>query len=279
MRELPDGTKGTDDPKLHNGIQEFHRPSGDAVKFQKLQKFAWQAERAGGDIHLQANPTEGELRHKRLVEEAEKKRSAVRSSVLDKYGGAEHLTAPPKELLRSTERFVEYTKLGEVINGAEAPMTKSRYAEDGKWPLKISLLTSVYVNNHTSVYGSWFRDGGWGYACCHQFHKNSYCTGTTGIEADQAAARLARGEIDDMRPPPPPKKEPIQVNGEQIRDAIKGQTKRKRPEDVNFQFDKRTMTAAENAMMSEEEYEDYRRNKMARSDDPLLAMQALEGAV
>ena len=82
-----------------------------------------------------------------------------------------------------------------------------------------------------------------------------------------------------LPPPPPPKKDPIQANAEQIRDAIKRQTKRKRPEDVNFQFDKRAMTAAENAMMSEEEYEDYRRNKMARSDDPLLAMQALEGAV
>jgi pre-mRNA-processing factor SLU7 len=280
MRELPDGTKGTEDPKLQNGKQEFHRPSGDAVKFEKLQKFAWQSERAGGDIHLQANPTMGELLHKRVVEEADKKRSAERSGVLDKYGGAEYLAAPPKELLQSTEQFIVYTKLGEVINGAEAPATKSRYAEDGKCPLKITLLISVYVNNHTSVYGSWFRDGRWGYVCCHQFYKNSYCTGATGVEADLTAARLAKGEIDDMPPPSLPKKqEPIKVNGEQIRDAIKGQTKRKRPEDVNFQLDKRTMTAAENAMMSEEEYEDYRRNKMARSDDPLLAMQALEGAV
>ena len=39
------------------------------------------------------------------------------------------------------------------------------------------------------------------------------------------------------------------------------------------------MTVAESAMVSEEEYEDYRRNKMARSDDPLLAMQKMEGAV
>ncbi len=65
MRELPDGSNVTDDPKLQNGKQEFHRPSGDAVKFQKLQKFAWQSERAGGDIHLQANPTQGELQHKK----------------------------------------------------------------------------------------------------------------------------------------------------------------------------------------------------------------------
>jgi len=149
-----------------------------------------------------------------------------------------------------------------------------------KFPF-VTVLISVYINNHTSVYGSFFRGGRWGYACCHQFLKNSYCTGTVGVEADEAATRLARGEIDDMPPPPPPsKKQPVQtVNGGQIRDAIKEQAKRKRPEDGNFQFDKRTMTASENSMMSEDEYEDYRRNKMARSDDPLLAMQNLEGAV
>jgi pre-mRNA-processing factor SLU7 len=147
--------------------------------------------------------------------------------------------------------------------------------------LFITVLISVYINNHTSVYGSFFRGGRWGYACCHQFLKNSYCTGTVGIEADEAATRLAKGDIDDMLPPPPPpKKQPVQaVNGGQIRDAIKEQAKRKRPDDGNFQFDKRTMTASENSMMSEEEYEDYRKNKMARSDDPLLAMQSLEGAV
>ena len=133
MRELPDGTN-VDDPKLQNGKQEFHRPTGDAVEFAKLQKFAWQSERVGSDIHLRANPTEGELRHKKLVEETEKKRHAVRSSVLDKYGGAEHLAVPPNELLKSTEQFVEYTKAGEVIKGVETPATKSRYPEDGTSP-------------------------------------------------------------------------------------------------------------------------------------------------
>ena len=132
---------------------------------------------------------------------------------------------------------------------------------------------SVYINNHTSIYGSWFRDGRWGYACCHQFHKNSYCTGAAGIEADQAAIRLARGEIVDMPPPPPPQKG--STDNVQLLDAVKDYPKRKRTD----QFDGRTMTAAESAMVSEEEYEDYRRNKLARSEDPLLAMQGLKDAV
>lgn len=91
--------------------------------------------------------------------------------------------------------------------------------------------------------------------------------------------RLARGEID--MPPPPVRKEASQkvADAAEIRDAIRDRTKRKRPDDGGFQMDERTMTAAERSMLSEEEYEDYRRNKMSRSDDPLNAMQALEGAV
>lgn len=44
---------------------------------------------------------------------------------------------------------------------------RSRYEED------------VYINNHTSVWGSFWKDGMWGYGCCHQFVKNSYCTGAS----------------------------------------------------------------------------------------------------
>jgi len=37
--------------------------------------------------------------------------------------------------------------------------------------------------NHTSVWGSYWEDGQWGFSCCHQFIKNSFCTGKAGIEA------------------------------------------------------------------------------------------------
>jgi pre-mRNA-processing factor SLU7 len=50
----------------------------------------------------------------------------------------------------------------------------------------------VLINNHTAVWGSWWHDGQWGYACCRQGVKNSYCTGATGGQAaDDAAAALA----------------------------------------------------------------------------------------
>ena len=57
------------------------------------------------------------------------------------------------------------------MRGKEKLIPKSKYEED------------VYINNHTSVWGSFWEAGQWGYACCHSLIKNSYCTGKSGIEA------------------------------------------------------------------------------------------------
>ena len=57
-------------------------------------------------------------------------------------------------------------------------MNRSRYPED------------VLINNHTSVWGSWWSNGTWGYACCHQTTKNSYCTGEAGLESEAQAQEL-----------------------------------------------------------------------------------------
>jgi len=41
------------------------------------------------------------------------------------------------------------------------------------------------------VWGSYWRDGAWGYACCHQFVKNSYCIGDAGAAAaDEQTAQV-----------------------------------------------------------------------------------------
>lgn len=66
----------------------------------------------------------------------------------------------------------------------EFSVPKSKYEED------------VYINNHTSVWGSWWKDHQWGYRCCQQTVKNSYCTGVAGIEAAEEAADLMRTNIE-----------------------------------------------------------------------------------
>ena len=51
---------------------------------------------------------------------------------------------------------------------------------------------NVYPGNHTSVWGSWWQDGQWGFACCHQTLKQSWCTGEAGKQAgERAEQRLA----------------------------------------------------------------------------------------
>lgn len=100
-------------------------------------------------------------------------------SILDKYGGEEHLEAPPRELIfAQTEEYVEYSRCGRLVitivvnfiianliilfilfipivfarhgkllKGEEANVVRSSYEED------------KLVGNHTLVWGSWWSEG------------------------------------------------------------------------------------------------------------------------
>ncbi|ORX54917.1 hypothetical protein DM01DRAFT_1382906 [Hesseltinella vesiculosa] len=169
-RESDDGTFAGDN---------FTRYTGDSTEMAKVQMFAWQAADRGTEVHLQANPTQVALLHKEFEGKKDKVRDSTQQSILEKYGGAEHLESLPKELLLAqTENYVEYSRTGRVIKGQERAKAKSKYEED------------VFVNNHQSVWGSYWADGQWGYHCCRSFMKNSYCTGQAGIDAQKASAQL-----------------------------------------------------------------------------------------
>lgn len=165
----------TDDAAAFAG-DNFVRYTGEAPKLNELQLFAWEASEKGAEVHMHANPTQADLLYREFQKKKESLKDTVKDSILETYGGAEHLQAPPKELLLAqTENYVEYSRTGKVIKGQEKAKVKSKYEED------------VYVNNHTAIWGSYWRDGRWGYACCHSFSKNSYCTGEAGKEAAKAA--------------------------------------------------------------------------------------------
>lgn len=162
----------------------FMRASGDAAEFEKAQKYAWESQEKAGDTkqHLQANPTSGEYFRRKEKEEAEAKKQAHKKMLLEKYGGGVNPTATT---LRDTavvesEKYVEYDESG-AIKGAPKAIAKSRYRED------------VLINNHTSVWGSWWSNFQWGYGCCHSVVKNSYCTGEEGKKAFEEADRLRTG--------------------------------------------------------------------------------------
>jgi len=130
MREAPNPGNPLD---LDLENETFEHSQGDHVNMQKMQLFAWQAEQRGDAImNMQANPTVHERQYKEASLKKEREASEARSSILERYGGAEHLDTLPRELRAGqTEAYVEYSRTGEVIRGPERPKVRSRYEEDG----------------------------------------------------------------------------------------------------------------------------------------------------
>ncbi|KAH8414464.1 hypothetical protein KR215_006947 [Drosophila sulfurigaster] len=146
--------------------ENFVRFSGDTTAQATAQLFAWEAHGKGVDVHLLAEPTKLELLQKEYEQKKEQFKSSTKTDIVEKYGGEEHLQVPSKSLLLAqTEEYVEYSRSGKVIKGIEKPKARSIYEED------------VYINNHTTIWGSYWNAGRWGYKCCKSFIKNSYCVG------------------------------------------------------------------------------------------------------
>jgi pre-mRNA-processing factor SLU7 len=236
----------------------FMRASGDAAEFERAQKYAWESQERGdkNKQHLQANPTSGEYFRRKEKEEAEAKHEAHRKLLLEKYGGSEHSQKPPlaDAAITENEHFVEYDESG-AIKGTPKVIAKSKYKED------------VLINNHSSVWGSWWSDFKWGYQCCHSTVKNSYCTGEEGKRAFEEAKNIATGgvleeatkEIEWHGEKVEVEKEPPVVDDQKSsKDATSDQVPKKR-----------TLQEMKGGV-GDDELEDYRR-KRATADDPMAA--------
>lgn len=74
--------------------------------------------------------------------------------------------------LRRRREFAETQKMLAEIDEDDNPIAesvpKTKYGD----------LEDRHFNGHVSVFGSYFCDGKWGYACCRQTDKNSFCTAT-----------------------------------------------------------------------------------------------------
>lgn len=225
--------------------ENYLRSSGDAGAFEKAQRYAWEAQEASGNTsqHLQANPTAGEFYRKKEAEMAEKVRAEKEKALLEKYGGGDQKDMPAA--LRSmavteSESFVEYDESG-LIKGAPRKKAKSKYPED------------ILLNNHSSIWGSWWSNFKWGYACCHSFVKNSYCTGEDGKRAWEAAEQQRTGvNLIEAKP--------------DEEEADKAEAKeRAESEKADGAPKKRTREEMLNGV-SEEEMEEYRRKRTAAND-------------
>ncbi|KAI9096231.1 Pre-mRNA splicing Prp18-interacting factor-domain-containing protein [Phlyctochytrium arcticum] len=211
MRDNP--LKDKDPSELQYAGDNFLRWTGDAPNVGNLQAFAWEAENRGNSVHLHANPTQAALLYKEYQSKKGAVSEKVKNSILDRYGGAEHLAVPPKELLLAqTEQYVEYSQSGRVIKGQEKAAVKSKYEED------------ALVLNHTAVWGSYWKEGRWGYGCCHSMTRSAYCTGQAGIDAANASTQL----LTAAEPAPSSSSEPPKSLLEQYvaRAAVEGAQER-----------------------------------------------------
>ncbi|TKY66221.1 Pre-mRNA-splicing factor SLU7 [Spatholobus suberectus] len=150
----------------------------------ELNIHVWEAFEKGQDVHMQAAPSQAELLYKDFKDRKEKLKSQMKETIIEKYDNVADEDQLPRELLLGqSEMQVEYDRAGRIIKGQEAALPGSKYGED------------VYINNHATVWGSWWKDHQWGYKCCKQTTRNSYCTGAAGIVAAEAASDLMKANI------------------------------------------------------------------------------------
>ncbi|KAJ1433928.1 Pre-mRNA splicing Prp18-interacting factor [Sesbania bispinosa] len=208
-------------------------------------------------MQIQMKSHEGELK------------SQTKDTIIEKYGNAADEDKLPRELLLGqSERQVEYDRAGRIIKGQEAALPRSKYEED------------VYINNHTTVWGSWWKDHQWGFKCCKQTVRNSYCTGAAGIEAAEAASdlmrsNLARKETAEEDPQPAEEKrlatwgtdvpDDLVLDEKLLADALKKEDQRKREEKDER---KRKYNVRWNDEVTAEDMEAYRMKKV-HHDDPM----------
>ena len=275
MRENPN--PGGDPNEASFAGDNFVRASGDAKALAQLQLYQLDAHAAGQNVHMNADPTTLELMNKIFREKKEKLAASKSNKILEKYGGAEHMEAPPKELLLAqTESYVEYDRSGAVVAGQEKAIAKSKYVED------------ILTHNHTAVWGSFFDRATfrWGYADDHSTMRNSYSTGAAGREAnDAAAAGLVdvRQQRQMLEPKPADQRAaPLAIKADlygddvatgaldedKLREAMKRQAAADKASAADDDDRKRTYNSMKSIDVTVEDIEAYRRTRQ-KADDPM----------
>lgn len=206
---------GADDLASEGFTRPSHDPRSDAAAFERAQRYAWEtqekpitanaptpaAQIAGSTddptanpkskVHLEANPTASALAHKQALDASTAKKAQQKSYLAARYGDPSTLTTKKPLTTTSTSAYVTYDpETGRELDQTTGkprliPVARSKYPED------------IHPANHTSVFGSYWRDGQWGYQCCHSFVRNSYCTGEEGRRGfeEEEAQRLGRNLV------------------------------------------------------------------------------------
>ncbi|XP_060935106.1 pre-mRNA-splicing factor SLU7-like [Limanda limanda] len=297
MRENPYSNTGMNPDEVGYAGDNLARYTGSTITMAQTQLFAWEAYERGSEVHLQADPTKLEILHLSFKDKKENLKEQQRDSILEKYGGQEHLDAPPRELLLAqTEDYVEYSRHGAVLKGLVKAVVRSKYEED------------VIINNHMCIWGSYWKDGYWGFKCCHSMVKQSYCTGEAGItvsntdcvpfeedltepQEEEQPKTLLEMHRDNVTKEKKKKKkskknkkrgsdksdsEEEEKKKEKLKKALEAEDKHRKHIDALMQIDERKRpysSLQEVKAPNEEELEAFRM-KRCRTDDPMASFPA-----
>ncbi|KAA8496966.1 Pre-mRNA-splicing factor SLU7 [Porphyridium purpureum] len=159
--------------------------TGDVRSKAQLELHTLRANELGYEMpHLVAEPSLAELAFREFQKKREALDEARRTEILAKYGVPDAVRIGQAELhpARHESSIISVPEDG-VRLGLSVP---SKYQED------------VLFRNHRCIWGSFYEEGRWGYQCCQQTVRNSFCTGEHGIRARMLErARLTASTLRD----------------------------------------------------------------------------------
>lgn len=139
--------------------------TGDAEEFEASKQFAWDDTKRGVDVdNYVSNPTLADRKMRTQSKEKELKSSSLKKKLLGVYGD-KTISGDSSSEQRNAVTIDDSTS--HCDDNDDDDVKRSKYAED------------VYINNHTSVWGSFYekneQGGSWGYKCCKSTVKDSLC--------------------------------------------------------------------------------------------------------
>ena len=230
--------------------------SGDVQDFSNAQLYEIGAHEFNADVHMNALPTLTAKAHQQFKEKKNELEDSQKSRLLQKYGGQEHMqhSLSAAERMAVSESYVEYGLDGSVVKGAAPVAARSKYEED------------VFRYHHTSVWGSFWKEGQWGYACCKSTVRNSYCLGKSAAAAGNAMADIMKSELSKLSAAAAPiPDEPPKQSSSSLANAAGN------PKCFNF--------SEADVSVSEKDMEEYRKGKTLASDPMAGYLDQNEGAL
>ncbi|KAI0567187.1 hypothetical protein FGB62_4g246 [Gracilaria domingensis] len=160
----------------------FVRFSGDVTTLAKMELTTRKASSTGKQLpHLQAEPSRAEAVFREFETRKKDLQEKRRAQIVKKYGGQEHSVPQPGiSDVAEVGASIGYDAEGNPKKGGNISAPVSAYPED------------VLEKNHKDIWGSFYEDGKWGYACCRQTQRYAFCTG----EAGRVAAIETRKEME-----------------------------------------------------------------------------------